>query len=270
MAYRKPYRKPAEKTLRFRVERSMDDKTFLVLDTLECKYYEFATRQEAETDCAKRNGALMPKTSERRELPAIRAKLRKGGVLSPAESAALYRARPRDLQPARPRHDPQVFIDQIRKELPALCRAWGSQMAHKSGIDEARRRTMSTDEVVDAVGFANAGGFFSHPPIDTVDAALGRLRWECLEDEGLQGVIAVNYLSREPARLKALYLRLSRTDYFRKLDEGHQYLARCLAAEYDEEFDEVLWLEIEDYSPADDECCGLNPGDLFGFTIEKW
>jgi hypothetical protein len=105
-------------------------------------------------------------------------------------------------------------------------------MARKAGIDEARRTAMSTDEVVDAVGLARDGGFFSQPPIDTVDEALGPLRWAYLEHEGIQGVIAVNYLSRDPARLKARYLGISERDYFRKLDEGHQYLARCLASEY--------------------------------------
>ena len=234
MAYRKHYSKPAEKTLRFRVERSMDDKNFLVLDTVDCKYYQFATRQEAETDCAKRNGALRPKTSELRELPAIREKLRRGGMLTPEESVALNTARPRDLQPVRPRRDPQVFIDQMRKAMPALCRDWGCDLARQAGIDDAQRGAMTTEQVIAAIGLRGAGkdGFSAQFDLETLAEEFRTLRWTRLEDEGFLGVIAVNYLSREPARLKARYLGISERDYFRKLADGHRWLARCLAPKY--------------------------------------
>jgi hypothetical protein len=277
----------ATKMPRFRVERSMDDKTFLVLDTVECKYYEFATRQEAETDCAKRNGALRPKTSELRELPAIREKLRKGFLLSPEESAALERPRERDLKPVRPRRDPQAFIDQMRKALPALCRNWGSELARHAGIADAQRRTMTTDEVVAAVGLAGTGeGFSFQFDLETLAEEFRELRWTRLEDEGLLGVIAVNCLSSEPARLKARYLGLSERDYSRKLADGHRWLARCLAAKYDSAIDldpgaRDAMRDIEDRElradalgrstpDDDDDHWGLNQGDLYGFGIEEW
>jgi hypothetical protein len=267
---------------RFRAMRDDIGNGFVVVDSVAIKIYEFASREEADQDCARRNGEGRQKTSEPAELPSLREKLRKGGVLSPEESAVLKRPRERDLKPVRPRHDPQLFVDQIRKVLPSLCRAWGCEVARQSGIDDALRRAMTTDEVVTAVGFAaglaNTEVPFSHHTIGTLDEELRPIRWTCLEDEGFRGAIAVHYLSSDPARLKAGYLGLSRTDYFRKLDEGHRWLTRCLAAEYDgnpidfdPEAQDAMERDITDggRSTSDDDYWGIDPGDLDGFGVEK-
>ena len=280
------YRKTTTKQLRFRVERSMDDKKFLVLDSATCTYSEFASRQEAETECSARNNVGRQKTSEPPELAVLREKLRKEGFLTPEESAVLDRPRDKDLKPVRPRRDPQVFIDQMRKALPALCRDWGCELTRQAGIDDERRRKMTTDEVIAAIGLADSGGFSAQFNLETLAEEFRELRLTCLEDEGFRGVVAVNYLSSEPARFKARYLGISERDYFRQLAEGHRWLARCVAAKYDHAIDldptaRDAMRDIEDRelradvlgrsTPDDDgDCCGLNPGDLFGFTVEKW
>jgi hypothetical protein len=286
MAYRKHYSKPATKSVRFRIERTLDDKRFLVLDGLAGTYAEYATLQEAETECDKLKDALRPKTSEPPELPVLREKLRKEGFLTPEESAVLDRPRDKDLKPVRPRRDPQISIDQMRKALPALCRDWGCELTRQAGIDDERRRKMTTDEVIAAIGLADSGGFSAQFNLETLAEEFRELRLTCLEDEGFRGVVAVNYLSSEPARFKARYLGISERDYFRQLAEGHRWLARCVAAKYDYAIDldptaRDAMRDIEDRelradvlgrsTPDDDgDCCGLNPGDLFGFTVEKW
>lgn len=280
MAYRKPYSKPTAKSPRFRIERSMDDKTFLVLDTLDFKYTEFASRQDAERECNTRNGTSRPKTSEPAELPALREKLRREGNLSPEEFATLNRPRERDLKPVRLRPDQQILVNQIRKALPAFCRAWGCMLARQSGIADALRLSMTTEEVVAVVGLENPCIPSTHHAIETLDARLRPIRWGRLEDEGFEGVIVVHYLSSDSARLKARYLGRSERDYFRKLDEGHRWLVRCIAVEYDGglDFDYGSVEALEAYNadpdnPADNDSegyWGLNPGDLYGFTVEKW
>lgn len=262
---------------RFRVMRDDIGNGFVVVDTVAIKIYEFATKDAADRECARRNSIGRQKTSEPAELPILREKLRKGGLLSPEESELLDRPRDWDLKPVRPRRDPQV-IDQIRQALPSLCRDWGSNLARQAGVDDVQRRAMTTDQVVAAVGLADTGGFSAQFDLETLAEEFRELRWTCLEDEGFRGVIAVNYLSSEPARLKARYLGLSERNYFRKLDECHQWLARCLAAKYSSPIDfeaSTLWAMLRDISDGgrstpDDDSWGLNPEDLNGFGIEKW
>jgi hypothetical protein len=250
---------------------------FVVVDTVAIKIHEFASRQEAERECDARNNIGRQKTSEPAELPVLREKLRKGGFLTPEESAVLNRPRDKDLKPIRPRSDPQVFIDQMRKALPALCRAWGSELARQAGIDDVQRRAMTTDEVVARVGLADTGDFSAQFYLETLAEEFRDLRWTCLEDEGFRGVIAVNYLSSEPARLKASYLGLSERSYFRKLEECHQWLARCLAAKYGSVIDldeSAPWAMLRDIADGgripDDDPQDLSPEEFRGFSVEKW
>lgn len=269
----------AAKPPRFRVMRDDIGKGFVVVDTVAIKIHEFASRQEAETECDARNNVGRPKTSEPAELPVIREKLRKQGFLSPEESALLERPRESDLKPVRPRRDPQAFIDQVRKALPTLCRDWGYELTRQAGIDDAQRKAMTTDEVIAAIGLAGGGGFSAQFDLETLAEEFREIRWGCLEEEGFLGVIAANYLSSEPARHKARYLGLSERDYFRKLADGHRWIARCLAAKYDSAVDLDLSarnaMERDEYTKGktpddDDGHWGLDEGDLYGFGIEEW
>jgi hypothetical protein len=268
-------KKPNTKPLRFRVERIGD--RFVIFDAETWTYTQCkpgTSRSQADLECAARNGAGRQKTSEAPELPSLREKLRREGSLSPEEYAALNRPRERDLKPVRLRRDQQILAEQIRKALPALCRAWGCILARQSGIDDAQRRSMTTDGIIAAVGLANRDITFNHHAIETLDACLRPIQWGRLEDEGFEGVIVVHYLSSEATRHKAAYLGRSERDYFRKLGEGHQWLTRCIAAEYDGGIDSDLWSQqsIElynadpDYDPSDDDGDWyIDPDDLANF-----
>lgn len=248
----------------FRVERYGD--RFAVVDTIAIKIYEFASREAAELECDARNGARRQRTTEPPELPILREKLRKQGFLSPGELETFNTRCANELLPAKPAFNPQLFV----KALPKFMRAWATELARRCRIDDAQRRSMTTDEVI--ADISTAGDIFlsAHRVLNRLDSELRPIRWGRLEDEGFQGVLVVHYLSNEPARLKAEYLGLSERGYFRKLEAGHRWLAPCLAQFRSDTnyFDFDSAEEATEQHNADSECARHDDND-HDFYIDR-
>jgi hypothetical protein len=251
---------------RFRVMGPNRFGRYVVVDTVDIKIEEFASRQAAERDCNACNNAGRQKTSEPAELQVLRAKLRREG-LTADEFEALNRPRKRDLLPSRRPID-SSFIDQVRRVLPSLLRNWAGQLARNAGIDLQSRRIMETDEIIDAVARAAWAWdpSFNHRAIEILSEKMGEFTdWWRLNAEGVRGVLAVHYLSLQPTRLKAAYLKISERSYFRKLDDAHRSLANSLAEglRFANEFDLGSVDYLERYITAPDTDHSNDDADLY-------
>lgn len=228
---------------------------FVIIDTVACQFSEFASRQDAERECDARNGVVKPKTSEPAEIQLLREKFRREGFLTQEEHEALHRPRTRDLIPIRLPRDPRLLIEPCRK----LLQAWVGELCRRSGLHDRQRRSMSTNDVITAIAVGAEGSAICSLPyhrrlFDALNDRLMPLSWSCLEAEGLRGVLAVHYLSNEPARLKADYLGLSERSYFRKLAEAHLWLAKSLGTYLTA--NDLDWHSLEDidrYNAAPDD-----------------
>lgn len=241
------------KPQRFRIERMGE--TFVVIDTVACKFSEFASRQDAELECEARNGTAKPKTSEPAEILALREKFRKVGI-SCEEAEAFDQPRARDIKSERRSTGESQSVENARKWLPRLLRAWARDLAIQSGMEDARRRSMRTDSIVDGILVAAGRGAFSfrNRTIQSLGEKV-RMNWARPYGADAGWLLLIHYASADPARLKAEYWGLSERDYFRKIDAAHRWLARNYGSENDFE-----WSSAEDteryagrsFSPDDD------------------
>jgi hypothetical protein len=270
-------KKHTTKQLRFRIERMGE--TFVVIDTVECKYSEFASRKDAERECDARNGIFRQKTSEPAELRVLQEKFKKVGI-SIEEAHGFDQPRTKDIKAVR--REAQI-VGNYREWLPKLLSAMAVELAHQSGMEDTRR-SMATHAVINAItdaadpDAADRKGFSFKTRRLRLLFDEFKIDWAHPRDNDLGWVLLIHYASAEPARLKAAYWGISERDYFRKLDAAHRSLAGSLAqrlggaddSEWFSQDDIERYNAAPDSSPSDNDYWGLNTGDLDGFGVEKW
>ncbi len=277
------YRKPTTNQPRFRVERMwrtaatpMRGDEFVILDSVALKYDLFPSRLEAERECDARNGIIRQKTSEPAELRVLQEKFKKVGI-SIEEACGFDQPRTKDIKAVRPAREAQI-VESCREWLPKLLSAMAVELAHQSGMEDTRR-SMATQAVIEAIiDAADRKGFSFKTRRLRLLFDEFKIDWAHPRDNDLGWVLLIHYASAEPARLKAAYWGISERDYFRKLDAAHRSLAGSLAqrlggaddSEWFSQDDIERYHADPDSSPSDNDCWGLNTGDLDGFSVEKW
>jgi hypothetical protein len=233
--------------LRHYIERMRDK--YVVVDSKEIKFEECATREEAEKLCNLRNGirlsteppSLERLAKERAVTPddidtynEVFRQINMGGDddvwFTPGGdigySSAGWTETVTDIAPP-PTERQQKLIDDYKKWLPRMLAAWADMVAGQCGYGAKRRAWDSF--TVGLLMATEPEPSFRFPSQDIVE-----FHWRLWPTNYYAGshnretaeLLALHYLSGDPAHAKAKYFEVSERQFYLKLDAAHRWLAR--------------------------------------------
>jgi hypothetical protein len=138
----------------------------------------------------------------------------------------------------------RLAVEAYKEWLPPLLTAWSVELKRLRGIDEATFKSLPTYAVLKWLRDGKLATIDdAHSPINAVCETMNWFLYEVklqmgedIDDgdkdkSGLVEVLAVHYLSGEPARLKAKYFGISTRVYWRQVDAAHRLVAPDIHAE---------------------------------------
>ncbi len=216
---------------RYKVERVGD--RYAIFDFVAVKYEIFDTRDAAERECSKLNGATAPKTSESPIHEQFRKKFRSTGITA-EEIAAYYGEQTPD--PVVRTAKARKLLENAKKWLPPMLRAWADAIAAQCGHDRDRR-AWPTYQVIARI---RKGDLDFRIARASVAGQIHEMIWPHPEEQPMPSdeiephtVLAVHYLATDGATIKGAYFGLSEREYYRQLGAAHLWLAREWVGERD-------------------------------------